>query len=365
MPKKPNSPNPVFTFLFLSFIVLWVPSCQVGRYAWYNFANITDHKIFPSRPLPKVDTAFQFISPVNTKIPAEQIDFLDSLCKRTHTVSLLIIQSDTLLLERYYQQYDTSSIVASFSMAKSYTSALIGAAIADGFIQDVNEPITRYIPELSKQKGFDQVTILHLLQMKSGIKSNESYTNPFGQAAKLYYGKSVRTYLSHLQVEHAPGIRFEYRSINTQLLGLILERSTGQSVTDYLYNRIWKHLGCEYDASWSIDQKKDGLEKTFCCINARARDYAKFGRLYLENGNWQGKQVLPESWISLSTTPQDPKTPFYNYQWWFSRTGYYAEGILGQFIFVNPKKKLIIVRLGKKTGKYDWPGLFDTLSSNF
>jgi CubicO group peptidase (beta-lactamase class C family) len=249
-------------------------------------------------------------------------------------------------------------------MAKSYTSALIGAALSDGFIKSVEEPITNYLIELKGRKGFDKISIRHLLQMTSGIKSSESYYNPLGQAAKLYYGRNLRGYLSRLKIDYAPATKFAYRSVNTQLLGLIVERATKKSVTDYMNEKIWSHLGAEYEASWSIDKKNNGLEKTFCCINAKARDFAKFGRLFLHDGQWNGQQLLSKQWITESTTStqKEGAVGYYGYQWWISQKGFYADGLHGQFIYVNRAKNLIIVRLGKSEGKMPWPTLFDQLS---
>lgn len=353
----------IWPLLVLTMLIL--QSCQVGRFAWYNFSNITDHKIFPSRPLVKSDAPFRFVeAPKKERIGKARVEKIDSMVAANNSVAFLIIRNDSILIERYYQQYEASSTVASFSMAKSYTSALIGAALSDGFIKSVEEPITNYLIELKGRAGFDQIKIRHLLQMTSGIKSSESYYNPLGQAAKLYYGRNLRGYLSRLKIDYAPGTKFAYRSVNTQLLGLIVERATRKSVTDYMNEKIWSHLGAEYEASWSIDKKNNGLEKTFCCINAKARDFAKFGRLFLNEGQWNGQQLLPKEWITESTTStqKEGAVGYYGYQWWISQKGFYADGLHGQFIYVNRAKNLIIVRLGKSEGKMPWPNFFDQLS---
>jgi CubicO group peptidase (beta-lactamase class C family) len=146
---------------------------------------------------------------------------------------------------------------------------------------------------------------------------------------------------------------------------LILERATGKSVTEYLNEKIWTHLGTEYDASWSIDRNKNGLEKTFCCINARARDFAKFGRLYLNKGNWQGTQLIPENWVIESTTPtrEEGGAARYKYQWWLTQLGYEANGLHGQFIYVCPQKNVVLVRLGKRDGDIQWGAFFDQVAA--
>jgi CubicO group peptidase (beta-lactamase class C family) len=315
-------------------------SCLVGRFAWYNFSNITDYKIFPSRAIPAATEPFRFKQPV--KQPNQSgVRFLDSVNNANNSVAFLIIRNDTLLYERYFQGYQDASVVASFSMAKSYTSALVGAALADGLIKSVDEPITNYLPELRSRRGFSEIKIRHLLQMTSGIKGSESYYNPVGQAAKLYYGQNLRRYMKKLTIADPPGTHFEYRSVNTQLLGLIVERVSGKSLTEYLDNRIWRHLQPEYEASWSIDRKNDGVEKAFCCINARARDFAKFGRLYLHDGDWNGTPVLPREWVRESTrsSREEGAVSYYKYQWWLTDKGFSAIGHLGQYCVCQPCEK--------------------------
>jgi CubicO group peptidase (beta-lactamase class C family) len=289
-----------FKFLaLLLLLILTIPACKVGRFFIYNFADIKDHKKFPSRTIAKGDHTFQFAKakkgrqPTNLTINGEDVDFDDYL-EEHKTLAFLIIQNDTIQYEKYFRNYDSTSIVPSFSMAKSVISILIGCAIEDGLIQSVDEPVTNYLPEL-KENGFDKVSIESALQMTSGIDFNESYTNPFGDAATFYYGRDLPKAVSKLELESDPGERFDYDSGNTQILGLILDRVLGdKNISQYLEEKIWKPLGMEYETSWSLD-KKGGLEKTFCCLNARAIDYAKIGRLYARGGDWEGKQIVPEA----------------------------------------------------------------------
>lgn len=345
-------------------------SCQLGRFVFYNFADIKDHKKFQSRPLTANASSFHFQTTNKGKFPKElnNIPF-DKYLEDNKTVAFIIIKNDTIQYEKYFKGYDKESIVPSFSMAKSVTSILIGCAIDEGLIKSVDEPITNYIPEL-KKNGFDKVTIKHLLQMTSGIKFNESYVNPFGDAASFYYGLNLRKEIGKMKLKTEPGKKFEYVSGNTQLLGLVLERSLKEkTITSYLQDKIWTPLEMEYDASWSIDRKKNGLEKTFCCLNARARDFAKIGRLYKNKGNWNGKQIVSQKWVEESTKldTSEGSANFYQYQWWLPTPNedFMAEGILGQFVYVNPSKDLIIVRLGKKEGKADWWTIFTSLAKAY
>ncbi|MEM6963493.1 MAG: serine hydrolase [Bacteroidota bacterium] len=365
-------------FLLALVLVTVLSSCKLGRFVVYNYANITDHKIFPKNELDKSAAPFSFQQVAN-KIPYDslsvtrkgvkkRVSFEDFL-EKNKTVAFLIIHNDTIEYEEYFAKYDEESIVASFSMAKSVLSILVGIAIEEGLIKSIEEPITNYLPEL-KKNGLDKVTISHLLDMSSGIKFNESYSSPFGQAASFYYGTNLRREIRKMKLEHEPGTHFSYSSGDSQLLGLVLNAALKEkTITEYLNEKLWKPLGMEYDASWSKDRKRNGVEKTFCCLNARARDFAKIGRLYLNNGNWNGRQIVPEAWVQASIQPDNINGGggFYENQWWLNEDGSYAaEGILGQYIYVNPKINLIIVRLGKKHGKTgNWESIFSLISEKY
>ena len=198
--------------------------------------------------------------------------------------------------------------------------------------------------------------------MSSGLKYKESYVNPFGKATFLYYGDNLRQQMVRYKISRTPGTHFEYLSAASQLLGLVLERALkGKHVTQYLQEKMWAPMGMEFDGSWSTDRTDSlAMEKTFCCVNARARDFLKYGRLYLHNGNWNGKQIVSANWVKASTTPVKGtgRVPFYGYQWWLGKNNdFSAQGILGQFVYVNPKENLVIVRLGKNMGHVNWEAL--------
>ena len=360
--------------LFVMLILTIFSACKVGRFVVYNFADIKDYKKFPARSIENSERKFVFQTAENSRVPKEinlkgkSFPF-EKYLEDNKTVAFLVIKNETIQYEKYWGKYDESSIVPSFSMAKAITSILMGCAIDDKLIQSVEEPITNYIPELA-HKGFEKVTIEHLLQMTSGLDFNECYANPFGEAASYYYGTNLRKEVNKLKLKKAPGEAFDYVSGNTQLLGLVLERALkGKTISTYLEEKIWKPLGMEFNASWSLDRKKNGLEKTFCCINARARDFAKIGRLYANKGNWNGQQIVSEQWVRQSTKVDTTNGSawFYQYQWWLpTQTGdFMAEGILGQYIYLHPDKNLIIVRLGKKEGKADWWELLSTLGQAY
>jgi len=348
-------------------------SCKFGRFVWFNFADINDYKIFPTRELPASPHPFLFYTAERENGPKTitrsggDVPF-DDFLRKTESVAFLIIRNDSILYERYFDDYDEASIVPSFSMAKSVLSMLIGCAIDDGLIGSVQDPVSKYVPEMAKH-GFDKVTIEHLLQMTSGLKFNEGYYNPFGEVATFYYGRRLRKNTAKLKLEAEPGTRFDYASGNSQVLGLVLDHALGdRSITGYLNEKIWQPIGMEYDASWSIDRKKEGIEKTFCCLNARARDFAKLGRLYLNDGNWQGKQLVPADWVRQSTRVDSAgaSNKHYQYQWWLPTLDgdFLAQGILGQYVYVNPSKNLVIVRLGHKVNA-NWFKVFVDLAKKY
>lgn len=366
--------NNIKVFLLFIFL-LTLQACQVGKMIVYNFADISDYEKFPFRKIETDSTKFIFPKAINPKIPKDfttrdsvKYSFEDFL-KTNETVAFLIIRNDSIYYENYFNEYSEKSIVPSFSMAKSILSILIGAALEDGYISSVKDPITKYIPEM-KDPGFQNISIENLLQMTSGIHFSESYLNPFGDAAAFYYGRNLNKKTYRINIETKPGTQFDYSSGSAQILGAVLAHALpkGTTISDYLEKRLWKPLGMKYDATWSLDEK-NGMEKTFCCLNARAIDYAKIGRLYLHDGNWNGRQIIPKSWVEVSTkidtTHASPG--FYQYQWWLpTKSGdFAAKGILGQYIYVNPEKKLVIVRLGSNYGEVDWMHVFTALASHY
>ena len=362
-------------FILLLFSFSLLQSCQVGRMIVYNFADIKDYKKFPYREIETDSTKFVFPKAINPKVPktfttVDSTTFsFEEFLEENKTVAFLIIRNDSIYYENYFDEYSEESIVPSFSMAKSVVSILIGAAIEDGYINSVHDPVTKYVPEM-KEEGFENISIENLLQMTSGIAFSESYWNPFGDAAAFYYGKNIRKKTARMDIENPPGTHFDYSSGSAQILGTVLSNALpkGTTLSDYLEKRLWKPLGMKYDATWSLDEK-NGMEKTFCCLNARAIDYAKIGRLYLRGGNWNGRQIVPKSWVETSTKidSTNGSAKFYQYQWWLpsEKGDFAAKGILGQFIYVNPNKNLIIVRLGKNYGDVEWMDVFASLASHY
>jgi CubicO group peptidase (beta-lactamase class C family) len=278
--------------------------------------------------------------------------------KEVETHALVIIKNDSLLHEQYWDGFSDTSHTNSFSMSKSYVSALLGCALKDGYIKSIDEPVATYIPEF-KNDWRSKITLKHLVSMTSGIAFNEAYGNPFAFPAEGYYGTDLyATSVKYTEQEFEPGAVYRYLSGNSALLGFCITRATGKSLSQYLSERLWSPLGCEHHAYWSLD-KKDGQEKAFCCINSNAKDFARMGKLYLHYGNWDGKQLIDSTYVVNSINPTNSKeidgSKNHSYGYAFYLTEYkgmkvfYMRGILSQYVICVPEKNLVICRLGRKS----------------
>jgi CubicO group peptidase (beta-lactamase class C family) len=363
------------SLFFISILLTLLPACHVGRYFYYNFAGINDYKKFPQVPVENGGEVFYFHESDQEIEPLLPLGFIenekdlsfDEFLDKKKTVAFIIIRNDSILYERYFDNYADSSIIQPFSISKVFASALTGIAIDEGYIESTEQPITDFIPELlENDPAFKKIRIEDLLNMRSGIKFNEGYTNPFADMAKYYYGTNLTKYITKLKIEGPPDQSYNYISVNSLLLGMAIERATGRQLNEYLQEKIWIPLGMEYDATMNVDSKKDNQTKVFCCVNARTRDFARFGRLYLNKGNWNGQQIVPELWVEKSMTiindSRDSQNYPYTYQWRVKEDGaIFAKGVLGQYIYVDPAKKIIIVRLGKKSKGVHWAGLMEEI----
>jgi len=365
---------------------LLAPHFYLTRTIFWRESDYKDLEKFPARTIHNAPPTFRFDelpadNPYASQIEAIARDSsngsLEGYLDASGTTAFLVIHDDELLYERYFNGYDETSLQTSFSMAKSFASALVGIAIDEGHIKSVNEPTTNYIPELlEKDKRFKSITIRDLLTMSSGIKYEEGGDLPWSEEAddtKTYYATDLRELaLENCQIEGKPGQYFEYNNYNPLLVGLILERATGMHVSRYLQEKLWKPMGMEAEGSWSLDSTSSGFEKMESGVNARARDFARFGMLFAKEGNWEGKQLISRAWVEESTRPDASTDPSLDYQyfWWVDtpdgENHFSARGNYGQYIYVAPEKDLVIVRLGKEEGEQGygyWIDLFEDLST--
>lgn len=320
---------------------------------WYNFADIDDYKKFSNNTVTTGEPQPWALAANYNKnpLPGELKKMLSAL----ETVAVLAIKNDSILYEFYWDGYGDSSLSGSFSMAKSITSLLIGAALKEGKIRSLEEPAGNYLEEFRTGEKA-KVRIIDLLTMSSGSNWEESYANPFSVTTELYYGHNAYKTAAGVSIIHKPGSLHSYKSGDTQLLAMILKKATGKSLSAYAAEKLWQPLGAEHAALWSTDQV-GGIEKAYCCFNSNARDFARLGQLMLDSGRWKGNEIIPMDYFLNSIKPcMIPDTEgkpcnYYGYQWWIipSRPEiFYARGILGQYVIVIPSKKTIIVRLGKK-----------------
>jgi CubicO group peptidase (beta-lactamase class C family) len=367
----------IFTVIGITALIsVFIAFPYVGRYFYWNVADLDDYKKFPAFDIKASSHPFRFAeSAEQVKInlpssydPANKYGKFEDFLEDKGTVAFLVIQDDTIRYEKYFAGYTKKSILPSFSITKAFVSALTGIAVSEGKIKSTDQPVTDFLNGF-KNPGFEKITIEHLLNMRSGIRFNEDYYNPFGDIAKFYYGTNLEKYTIHLRIKEPPGLHYDYISANVQILGMIVEKATGEKIAGYLEKKIWDRVGMEYDASWNYDSRGHRMTKFFGCLNGRALDFAKFGRLYLNGGNWEGDQVLPAGWVKKSTSiindSRDSQGYPYTYGWRILEDrSFFAKGILGQYIYVDPSRKLIMLRFGKKYADIDWVKLFRDINGD-
>ena len=334
-----------------------LPSNYYVRQALIHFLpKIDQFPIFENRIIkaedPQAWTHSDYYNQVS--IPEKYVDYFE----KHGTVAYLIIQNGELLFEQYWDDYSYMSRSNSFSMAKSIVSLAIGSAIDDGYIFDTNQPVSDFFP---KYKGYfgKTLTIRHLLTMSGGFDFKESYSSLFSPTTELYYGNDLDKITFGMKEIETPGVNFIYQSGVTQLLAAIVEKATGENISSYVSRKLWTPIQAEENALWSLDHK-DGKEKAYCCFNSNARDFARFGQLILNRGQWNGEQVVSEQYINEATTAdssliyKDYKITnrHYGYQFWvLEKNGMkipYMRGMLGQYVFSIPEKNAVVVRLGHK-----------------
>ncbi len=371
--------TPITAFLLAFAILCIVTMCMysptfLGRVLSHWDSKITDYKIFPERTIQKSETPYVYERNINGEIGniklthSKKQKTLSEFVKTSDTTSLLIVKNDELVYEQYANGYKANSINTSFSMSKSVTSLLIGKAIEKGYIQSVNEPISNYIKEF-KNLEIGKTTIEELLLMRSKIVFNDNKPLWFGDDTLTYWYDNLRELaLSHTKTTNKYNGKFVYNEYHPLLLGIILERCTGQSVSKFFEQEFWQKIGAENDASWSLDSKKHGFEKMESGINFRSIDFIKLGSMVLHNGFWNGQQIIIEEWLKTSTLCEFPidnkeyedsfldgKNAGYKYMWYTTpceQSGFdvLAWGKSDQILYISPANNTVILRTGKTDG---------------
>ena len=280
--------------------------------------------------------------------------YLDSL----HTVSFLVIRRDSIVFESYRDGWNDTLTSNIYSATKTIVGLLAGIALDEGKIHSLDDPVSRYIPIYNKGRQAD-VTLRHLLTMSGGMAWDEAYASLFSVTTHGYYGNDLYDLVTGLEVIDKPGVQYSYRSGETQLLAFVIEAATGQTLSDYAEEKLWKPMQAERDAYWLLD-KKDGDEKAFCCFHTTARDVARFARLLLHRGNWHGRQLVSEAYMNELMRPASylkdqwgkDTLSYYGFQTWImdyhGMRCPYLRGMLGQYIIAIPDHNAIVVRLGRK-----------------
>ena len=345
--------------------------CTFTRTVIHNFADLDDHAIFANRlvepasaaatlrTLPRVPgfiATLQVPSESGEELPLDE--YLDS----TRTAAFVVMRDDRIVYERYSRGFGETSRFNSFSIAKSMMATLVGMAVADGRIASLEATVADYRPDLA-ESAYGSIQIRHLLSMTSGVGDAPSM---LPGRAQYYYGDDLRDVVGHGVAEATPGERWRYSEADVQVLGFVLEAAVGKSLSGYLAEKLWKPVGMESEALWALD-REGGSEKAFCCISARARDFARFGRLFLDNGRVNGTQVIPAEWANPSAFPGVRTLDRYMHRhlWWFpegNEGDYYAYGHNGQYVYVNPAARTVIVKFSE-TNRQDPVGMFRAVSA--
>lgn len=359
-------------------------------------SQITDHRHFENapieastnpRPWPRASQPLRWPGGVSTEAMEQQ-------AAADGSVALLVAQRGRIVYERYFNGYDASSVATSFSMAKSVVSLLVGIAIDEGRIAGVDEPVTRYLPELlANDPRFARITLRHLLSMRSGIAFDEGYGSPFTEAARFYLTPDLKREVAKLRIEGDPDRAYAYKSGDTQLLGMVVERAVGMPLAAYVQSRLWQPLGAVHDASWSLDSRASGVARAFCCLNARAEDYLRIGQLVLQQGVWDGRRIVSAAWLERSMAaqqglpgsdeaaqrnierPGQRQQAFYAWQWRRRPappavdttpaqpgTAVYAQGLYAQILLIDPVTQTVALRLGQRNGDRHWPTWLDEVA---
>ncbi len=348
-----------------------IQGCTLVKTVVHNTADLDDHRIFsnrliatsgePSR-LRTLARTLPFLADLQVPDERGNLHELDRHLEDTRTAAFVVMRDDRIIYERYFRGYDERSLLNSFSIAKSIVASLAGIAIGDGDLA-LDATVQAYRPDLAGT-AYGTVTVERLLTMTSGVGDAPSY---LPGRAQFYYGDDLHDVIARSMPSPAQERAWRYSEGDVQVLAFVLEAATGMTPSAYLAEKLWKPLGMESEAHWALD-REGGSEKAFCCISARARDFARFGRLYLDAGRWNGSQIVPEPWaarrVLLATRTEDGY--LHQHFWWTppaSQGDFYAYGHQGQYVYVDPASRTVIVKFSE-ADREDPIGMFRAISAS-
>tara|TARA_A100001011_G_scaffold240600_1_gene248560 strand:+ start:10563 stop:11702 length:1140 start_codon:yes stop_codon:yes gene_type:complete len=359
----------VWTTVILSFLLILIYAFNVeyllkGVRTIYltgnNTAFISDYEYFENREIKNsVPQPWLLHEKYNSVTQSEN---LKKLNEETKTKSFLVIKNDSIVFEKYFDDHKSTSLSNSFSVAKSIVTSMLFKAIMEGEIKGLDQPLSDYFEEY-KEGLASELTVGDLASMSSGMKWSEKYYNVINITSESYFTDDLRSVVLRQDIIDKPGQSFRYSSGDTQLLGMVIEKATGTTLTNYLSEKFWQPMGAENSALWQIDSAKSGMEKAYCCIASTARDFARFGKLFINKGKWNDEMILDPSYIDLSINPVFEDSPYYGYGWWLynyeGKKVFTMNGHLGQFVISFPDENIIIVRQGDYNNKGNGDGSSD------
>jgi len=312
-----------------------------------NTAFISDYEYFDNREIKSVNPQpWALHKKYNIISESEALKKLNIDGK---TKSFLVIKNDSILFEKYFDGYSKNSLSNSFSVAKSIVTSMMGKAIMEGKIKGLDQPVSDYFKQYESGLA-SELTVGDLAAMSSGMDWSEKYYSVINITSESYFTDDLRSVILRQKIIDKPGQSFRYSSGDTQLLGMVIEKATGVSLTEYLTEKFWNPMGAENTALWQLDSDEFSMEKAYCCIASTARDFARFGKLYINKGLWVDQEILDSSFVELATKPVFESSPYYGYGWWLynyeGKKVFTMNGHRGQFVISFPDENIIIVRQG-------------------
>ncbi|MGB6034986.1 MAG: serine hydrolase [Cryomorphaceae bacterium] len=330
-----------------------------------NTNEISDSEWYTPKGIIEGNDATNYALTDSLSIDKSVLEDISHYAENRNSNALLVLHKGQLQLEQYWNETTKESTSNSMSMAKTITAILIGIAIDEGHIKSETEPASTYIAEWADDER-NSITIEDLLRMQSGLRNDGSTENLFSDAVTMYLGTEVEKTALKIPLEKEPASVFDYNNANTQILGIILERVTGLPIETYTSSKLWQPIGAA-DAGWWLD-REDGMPKTYCCYFAQAEDWMILGQLILQNGRWNGQQIVSETWINKMLT-QSSLERDYGYQIWLNyedggarekeRTAPFLakniaiDGTHRQVVCIVPEFELVLVRIGERPDDWD------------